>query len=97
VELGAQATFSVPPVGGSTLLEDKFKRAGRMPFVPQDKPALQGTRQRRKGVGKTAGEGCGHAPICWAKSTMLEETTSKSSGLALSGMPTGPLPYSLGR
>src|ERR1700740_834538 len=34
-----------------------------------------------------------HAPICWAKSTMLEETTSKSPGLALSGTPTGPLPY----
>jgi hypothetical protein len=41
--------------------------------------------------------GCGHAPIWWAKSTMLEETTSKFSGFALSGTLTGPLPYSSGR
>ena len=38
-----------------------------------------------------------YAPICWAKSTMLTDTTSKSPGLALSGTPAGPLPYSLGR
>src|ERR1700722_3907199 len=46
---------------------------------------------------KVSAEACGQAPICWAKSTMLEETTSKSPGFALSGTPTGPLPYSLGR
>jgi hypothetical protein len=38
-----------------------------------------------------------YAPICWAKSTTLTDTTSKSPGLALSGMPTGPPPYSFGR
>src|SRR5215472_9498591 len=37
------------------------------------------------------------APICWARSTMLTETTSKSPALALSGTPTGPPPYSFGR
>lgn len=39
----------------------------------------------------------GQAPICRARSTMLLETRSKSSGFALSGTPTGPLPYSSGR
>lgn len=38
-----------------------------------------------------------YAPICWARSTMLTETTSKSSGLALSGTPTAPSPNSFGR
>jgi hypothetical protein len=38
-----------------------------------------------------------YAPICWAKSMMLLETTSKSPGSALSGTPAGPPPYSFGR
>jgi len=38
-----------------------------------------------------------YAPISWARSTMLSETTSKSPGLAFSGEPTGPPPYSFGR
>ena len=37
------------------------------------------------------------APICWARSTMLSDTRSKSSGFALSGTARLPPPNSFGR
>ena len=90
--------------GGTTGIDDDFFARsflnvgawifGRNMFGPVREPWRDNSW---KGGWGDAALPSSQAPSCWAKSTMLPQTTSKSSDFALSGTATGLSPYSFGR